>query len=97
MKKATHIRIQEFCAHYNIEPSFVQQLQEYEIVEIETTDNEMIVHENEILKLEKMVRLHHELEINLEGLQAIHHLLEKVNMLQEEITTLRRKLHRFED
>ena len=41
--------------------------------------------------------MHQELEINPQGLQAIYHLLEKVSGLQEEITTLRRKLNRFED
>lgn len=97
MKKNTHIHIQEFCTHCNIEVSFVQQLQEYEVVRIEMADNEMVISEDELSKLEKMVRLHHDLEINPQGLQAIHHLLEKVNDLQEEVSNLRKKLNWFED
>ncbi len=97
MKKATYIQIQKCCDHYNIELSFVQQLQEYEIVHIETADNEMMISEQELSKLEKMVRLHHELNINPQGLQAVHHLLEKVTGLQEEVNLLRRKLNRFQE
>ena len=65
MKKVTYIQIQKCCEQYNIELSFVQQLQEYEIVHIETADDEMVISEQELSKLEKMVRLHHELDINL--------------------------------
>lgn len=97
MKKTTYIRIQECCDHYNIELSFVRQLQEYEIVRIETADAEMMIHEEELPKLEKMIRLHRELDINPQGLQAIHLLLSKVNDLQEEVSVLRRKLFRFEN
>ena len=97
MKKVTYIQIQKCCEQYNIELSFVQQLQEYEIVHIETADDEMVISEQELSKLEKMVRLHHELDINPQGLQAIHHLLGKVTGLQEEVTLLRRRLQRFEN
>lgn len=40
----------------------------------------------------KMVRLHNELDINPEGIQAIHHLLGQVESLQEEVAALKRKL-----
>lgn len=96
MEKTTYIQIKEFCAHHDIEVSFVRQLQEYEIVHIVVTDNEMMIPENELSKLEKMVRLYHDLQINPEGLQAIHHLLEKVDHLQHKLSSMRRKLNRLE-
>lgn len=95
MKKITYTITEAFYAHYNIEPSFIQQLQEYEIIRVEMEDKDLIIAENELVKLEKMVRLYHDLEINPQGLQAIYHLLEKVNALQDELLSMRRKLDRF--
>ncbi len=92
-----YIKIREFCLNYGIEESFVLDLQEYEVIQIELLDDEPHLLEQELPVLEKMIRMHQELEINPQGLQAIHHLLEKVSNLQEEVTALRRRLHRFED
>lgn len=97
MAATTFIRIQEFCSNYGIQESFVFDLQEYEVIQIKIIDNEAHVPEEELPILEKMVRMHQELEINPQGLQAIYHLLEKVQNLHEEVNTLRRKLNRFEN
>ncbi|MDC6389595.1 chaperone modulator CbpM [Maribacter sp. PR1] len=97
MKNSTFIYIEEFCTIHNIETSLVHQLVEFEILTLKKTDNKEVIELEELPKLEKMVRLHQELEINPQGLQAIHHLLEQVNKLQEEILALRRKLNRFEE
>ncbi|UWX56225.1 chaperone modulator CbpM [Maribacter litopenaei] len=97
MEQSTFIYIEEFCTHHNIEVSLVHQLVEFEILSLEKTDDREVIEISELPKLEKMVRLYHELEINPQGLHAIHHLLEQVNNLQEEVLTLRRRLNRFED
>lgn len=91
------IRIQEFCANHGIDESFVFDLQEYEIIQIKQVGNEPHISELELPILEKMTRLHQGLEINPEGLQAIYHLLEKVNGLQQEVNSLRIRLRRFEE
>jgi hypothetical protein len=46
----------------------------------------------EMRALERMIRLHYDLEINMEGIDAIAHLLERVEHMQEEMRMLRRKL-----
>jgi hypothetical protein len=42
-------------------------------------------------KLEKFVRLHYDLDINLEGIETINYLLEKIEKMQKEILELRNK------
>lgn len=91
------IRIREFCINYGIEESFVFDLQEYEVIQIILIGDEPHLSEQELPILEKMIRMHQELEINPQGLQAIYHLLEKVSGLQEEVIALNRRLNRFED
>jgi uncharacterized protein YoxC len=46
--------------------------------------------------LERLVRLHQDLNINLEGLGAVSHLLHKVNALQEEVQKLRKRVQKYE-
>ncbi|WP_047245528.1 chaperone modulator CbpM [Maribacter thermophilus] len=96
MKTETYIQIEQICTHYGVETSFIHQLKEFEIVHIEESENTEVIKDSELPKLEKMVRLHQELEINPQGLQAIDHLLKKVVDLQDEVMTLKRKLDLFE-
>ncbi|MDZ7613457.1 MAG: chaperone modulator CbpM [Flavobacteriaceae bacterium] len=53
--------------------------------------------EEAISNLEKLIRLHADLGVNMEGLDVIHHLLHKVSNLQHEINQMRNKLRFYED
>lgn len=97
MDTRNYIRVRQFCSSHNIAESFVRILQEYEVIEMVEINRELHLHEYELPKLEKMLRLHKELEIDPQGLQAVHHLLQKVALLQQEVSTLQRKLNRFEN
>jgi hypothetical protein len=97
MGTRNYIRIKEFCSSHEIEESFVYELQEYEVIHLEIREQEHLLHLRELPRLEKMLRLHRELQINPEGLQAVDHLLRKVRDLQDEVKYLRNKLNRFED
>jgi hypothetical protein len=44
-----------------------------------------------------MVRLHEDLGINVPGIEAIHHMLGRMEHLQEELVRLRNRLRRFGD
>ena len=97
MDTRKYIRVGQFCSSHDIAESFVRILQEYEVIEVVEINKELHLHEYELPKLEKMLRLHQELQIDPQGLQAVHHLLEKVQILQQEVSSLRKKLRRFED
>jgi hypothetical protein len=49
----------------------------------------------QLLRLEKIVRLHFELE-NLQGFEIIHNLLERIETMQEEIIRLTNRLKAYE-
>ena len=93
----THlISIQQFCLHYKVSEDFINTLHEYDLVEITITDNENYLQTNQLNDVEKMMRLHFDLDINLEGIDAIYNLLKQVEDLQLQITTLRNKLNLYE-
>jgi hypothetical protein len=66
----------------------------FEIITIEKT---LCLPKSQIKEIEKIIRLHYELQINLEGVNAIYGLLNRVEMLQEEIVMLNNKLDFYEN
>lgn len=75
--------------YYNIEISFVQKLDEHGLIELDRSGETILIAFEQLSDLEKYVHLYYELEINLEGLETIKHLLNRVNELQKEITRLK--------
>lgn len=90
------IALDEFCAKHEIEISFVDSLQQNGLIEITMIENAWFIDSNQLLQLEKFVRFYYELDINLEGIETISHLLERVNALQDELTILKNRLGIYE-
>jgi chaperone modulatory protein CbpM len=91
------IAANEFCTYHHVEYTFIRSLNEAGLVEIQVIDQTEYITETQLQKLEKMIRLHNELEINLAGIEAITHLLQRVEGIQEEMRVLRNRLGRYED
>lgn len=96
MKEEHYISIKTFCERHGVGESFVYSMYEYEILQVEQNQDEGKLHVEDLPLLEKMVRLHNELDINPEGIQAIHHLLGQVESLQQEVASLKKKLDTLE-
>ena len=47
--------------------------------------------------IEKMIRMHHELDINIEGIDTVFNVLKKIEILQEELITTKNKLRLYEE
>jgi len=97
METKNLISIQQFCTQYEIPVTFINALHEYELIEIIVTENKNYLKEAQINKIEKMIRLHYDLEINLEGIHVIDNLLDRLENLQSQITSLNNRLKFYED
>ena len=86
------ISVRQFCKHHNIPISFLKSLNEIELVEIITTKDELYIQTTQIRSVEKLVRLHYDLDINLEGIHVVHNLLQQVESLQNEVIDLNNRL-----
>ena len=51
---------------------------------------------SQLRDVERYARLYYDLSINIEGIEAIHHLLDRMNGLREEVRTLRSRLRLYE-
>ncbi|HMK03781.1 MAG TPA: chaperone modulator CbpM [Ferruginibacter sp.] len=97
METGKLIPINSFCTHHHVESSFIDELCRFGLIEIVTIEENVFIDEEKLTDLEKLVRLHQELDINLEGMDAITHLLQRLNEMQHEIRFLKNKLRLYED
>ena len=96
MTTATLISTNDFCTWHQVEYTFITSLQEAGLVEITIVDKTEYIPETQLQKLEKMVRMHHDLDINIAGIEAITHLLDRLESIQEDMRTLKNKLRLYE-
>lgn len=92
--QTTHelIAQEECCLQYNIEVTFIQTLNEYGLIEMITIEEKPFIPVSQLHELEKFIRLHYDLDINMEGIDVIANLLSKVKKLQNEIGDLKNRL-----
>ena len=91
------VAVQQFCSSHNLEVSFIEILQQHGLIEITTIAETTYLPASELPHAERIARLHHELGINIEGIDAIKYLLRRIESMQEEITTLKNKLSLYEE
>jgi len=92
MEQEELIPANDFCTHHHIEYSFISSLEDSGLISITSIERSSFIHVDELNKLEKYVRLHYDLDINIEGIETINYLLEKIEMMQREIVNLRNKM-----
>jgi hypothetical protein len=96
MQQEEFMAAETFCEVYQVEASFLNSLQEYGLIEVAVVEERKVIAMSRIQELEKFIHLHYDLDINIPGIEAIRHLLERVNSLQIEISALKNRLHRYE-
>jgi chaperone modulatory protein CbpM len=97
MSKEKLILINQLCTHYEVDMSLFSDLHEFGIIEMITKENAFYIQEDKITFVEKIIRMHKDLNINLEGIDTILNLLEKINDLQNELHVVKNRLRLYED
>lgn len=85
-----------FCVQYNIDVSFLHTLHDYGLVHVRMQNEMVFIDVDDLRDVEKIIHLHQDLEINLEGIDAILQLLKRLERTHEEITILRNRLQLYE-
>ena len=86
----------DFCTFHHVELSFIHTLHESGLIGMTIRDGAVFLVADELPAVEKFVRWHYELSINPEGIEALTHLLHRVDRLLEENRNLRNRLQRYE-
>lgn len=90
------IALNDFCASHNIELSFVKSLHQTGLIRISNVRESGYIEAAQLCRLEKFIRFYYELDINLEGIETISHLLERITNQQDEIDALKNRLRFYE-
>ena len=90
------IELKVLCSHYNIDPGFVHGLCEIGLLEVAEKDDAIYLDVARIGDLERMMRLHYDLEINLAGIETIWYMLDRMHQLQLHINDLHNRLSFYE-
>ena len=86
------IIVSEYCRKCHIEPSFIDLLQEGGLIEVMTEGGERYLTFTQLPDVERYSRMYYDLSINIAGIGAIHHMLERIELLQQEVRSLRNEL-----
>lgn len=76
---------------YEVDESFLNALHDSGLIHV-VQEEERFIEIDELDELEQFVRWHTDMDINVEGIEALHHMLGRVRTLQEEIEVLRKEL-----
>ena len=90
------IPIDIFCRQHGVEISFISSLQEFGLIEVTRINEAECIPVNQLPEAEKLVRLHDELDINMEGIDVVTHLLQRIKNMQDEIILLKNRLRLYE-
>ena len=86
------IIVSEYCHKCHIEPSFIELLEEGGLINVHTEDGKHYLLVSQLPELERYSRMYYDLSINMEGIDVIHHLLERIEAMRREMDLLRRQL-----
>lgn len=90
------VSIAVFCQHQGVELTFVHALHERGLITVIAESEQQFVAEDALPRLEQFARMHYDLDINLEGIEAISHLLERMERMQDDVRALRERLRLYE-
>lgn len=90
------IPIPVLCDHYKVELSFFTNLSDMGLFEIKTIETSQYIDSDAVYEIEKMIRMHQELDVNIEGIDIVFNLLQKIDALQNELTALKNRLRLYE-
>ncbi|WP_298646381.1 chaperone modulator CbpM [uncultured Proteiniphilum sp.] len=77
---------------YEVEESFIESLREVGLVHVIHQDEERFIEYDDLSDLEQFVRWHYDMDINVEGIEALYHMLERIRSLQSEMDRIRSEL-----
>lgn len=91
--KTELITISEYCQNYGVELSFITALEESGLIILTVVGEDKCIHTRQLEELERYIHFHYDLEIDVNGIDAIMNLLEKVRAMQKEIRSLKSHIH----
>ena len=87
MKK--YVTIKELAAFHHIEEAYIMEFVQTGIIPAHKRKSVMHIHLEDVSELERAIRLHRDLQVNLHGVEIICRLRNRIIRLEEEMAVLK--------
>ena len=75
--------------------SLTDILEDWDLIDTQMSDGRRCLSFSQLPDVERYSRMYYDLDINMEGIDVIHHLLQRMDGMQREIDRLRGRLRFF--
>lgn len=96
METTNLVLIEHFCSNCEVELSFIKSLNDCGLIEIIVIDDKKYISNEQLKDIERAIHFYYELNVNIEGIDVIHNLLNQIKNLQEELRITKNKLDLFD-
>ena len=96
MSNAQLIAVDVFATHQGVDVTFVLALHERGLIHITVLEAQPFLEPTDLARVEQLARMYYDLDINLEGIEAICHLMDRMETAQHEAHILRERLRLYE-
>lgn len=86
------ITIEEYCLHHHTEHSFIDALEQNGLIQVTLLQQQRYIDYGQLRELECYTRWFYDLDINVEGIEVVQQLLQKVEQQQHYIQELEARL-----
>jgi chaperone modulatory protein CbpM len=90
------VLVEQCCSNLEVEFSFINSLDDSGVIEVIILDDKKYISIDHLKRLERAIHFHYELNINIEGIDVIHNLLDQIDDLQDELRVAKNKLKLYE-
>ena len=84
-----------YCQRTSIQQDFIHNLNGLGLITVVRQEEVSCIQDVDIPKIEQLHRIHMDLNVNMEGLDVIYQMLDRMQHMQDEIRQLRRELDVF--
>ena len=92
MMNAKRLLYSECLRIYEVDESFIESLHEVGLIHVVVNEQERFIEYDDLSDLEQFIRWYYEMNINVEGIDALRNMIERVKSLQSEVDKLRNEL-----
>jgi len=89
MDISNYISVNRLCNEYSLDVYFFEYLYNQGIIQLVVWENLEYIELEVLDKVEKLIRIHQDLEVPVNSLDVVINLLEKIETLQKEVNTIR--------
>jgi len=90
------ISVEQFCTRHDISQSFIDDLFTFELVEVLIIERSKHIKVSDINKIDRLKRIHYDLDVNFEGLDVINNMMDEIIGLNKDIIDLKNRISFFE-